>query len=85
MDMNQYGGAGVPYPGFPMGAVPLALVNEPSLQGYENLTETEKEHLILQCKDAKTSDVVERIMDSSETDLDAKGLAEEEAAHNSYR
>ena len=87
MDTNGYmfsGGVYGPYTSYPVGVAPLFLEDESAPQGYENLTEAEKEHLILQCKDAKTADERQRIMDSVSTDIDAKGLAEEEAADNSY-
>lgn len=87
MDTNEYmfsGSVYGPYTSYPVGVVPLSLEEEPAAQGYDNLTEAEKEHLILQCKDAKTADERQRIMDSVSTDIDAKGLAEEEAADNSY-
>ena len=32
--------------------------------GYDSLSETEKEHLILKCKDAKTKEEMDRIIDS---------------------
>ena len=82
MDMNGYLG-GVPFSGYPVGAAPL-LLNEFAPQSYDDLTETEKEHLILQCKDAETTEAKQRVMDSVSTDMDAKGLAEEEAADNRY-
>lgn len=87
MDMNGYNGyieGGLPYGDYPAGAGPLFTEEESASQGYESLTETEKEHLILQCKDAKTVKDKQRIMDSVSADIDAKGLAEEEAADNRY-
>ena len=84
MDLNGYIGGGLPYAGYPIGVGALFSEDEFALQGYENLTETEKEHLILQCKDAKTTDDKQRIVDSVSTDIDAKGLAEEESADNRY-
>ena len=84
MDLNGYIGGGLPYAGYPLGVGSLFLEDEFAMQGYENLTETEKEHLILQCKDAKTTEDKQRIMDSVSTDIDAKGLAEEESADNRY-
>lgn len=87
MDTNGYmfsGGVHGPYTSYPVGAAPLFPEDEPASQGYEDLTEAEKEHLILQCKDAKTADERHRIVDSAAADIDAKGLAEEEAADNRY-
>nr|WP_318686445.1 hypothetical protein [uncultured Acetatifactor sp.] len=55
--------------GFPFGELPLgfgiALAgNEMAMQGYARLTETEKEHLILRCKDARSKEEMERIVNS---------------------
>ena len=89
MDMNGYMGGTPPYSGYWAGEELLFREDEPASQGavpqgYESLTETEKEHLILQCKDAKTVKDKQRIMDSVSAEIDAKGLAEEEAADNRY-
>lgn len=85
MDMNEYMGGNPPYAAYSLGAGPLLQEEDETVsQGYESLTETEKEHLILQCKDAKTVKDKQRIMDSVSADIDAKGLAEEEAADNRY-
>lgn len=85
MDMNEYMGGGVPYAGFPLGAGLVFTDNDFSSQGYEDLTETEKEHLILKCKDAKTTEAKQKIVDSIISDTDVKALAEEEAVDNSYK
>lgn len=85
MDMNQFTGGGFAQAGSPMAFRPMEDMDRTPLRGYEDLTETEKEHLILQCKDAKTTDVMQRLMDSVSIDMDAKALAEEEAADNSYK
>lgn len=84
MDINGYMGGNPPYTSYLAGEEPLLREDESAPQGYESLTETEKEHLILQCKDAKTVKDKQRIMDSVSADIDAKGLAEEEAADNRY-
>ena len=83
MDINGYMG-GPPYAGYSAEEEPRFREDETKFQGYESLTETEKEHLILQCKDAKTAKDKQRIMDSVSADIDAKGLAEEEAVDNRY-
>mgnify|MGYP006980468636 FL=1 len=54
---------------FPMSELPtgfgLALaMNEAAMQGYAVLTETEKEHLILRCRDAGSKEEMERIVAS---------------------
>ena len=39
-------------------------INEQAMQGYAALTETEKEHLILRCRDAGSKEEMERIVAS---------------------
>lgn len=55
--------------GFPFTALPLGFgmalaMNEPAMRGYAGLTETEKEHLILRCKDARSKKEMEKIVNS---------------------
>lgn len=82
--MNQYSG-GLPYAGFPLGQRLVPDVEGSFAQDYEDLSETEKEHLILKCKDAKTTEAMQKVVDSAVSDMDVKALAEEEAADNSYK
>ena len=42
--------------------IPLAM-NDGVREGFEHLSETEKEHVILRCKDAKTKNKMNRILD----------------------
>ena len=42
--------------------IPLAM-NDGVREGFEHLSETEKEHVILRCKDAKTRNEMDRILD----------------------
>lgn len=58
MDFNNQTG-NLPF-GFPMAVA----VSEQAAAGHDNLSETEKEHLILKCKDAKTKEERDRILDS---------------------
>ena len=48
---------------FPLNELPLSM-NEQAMQGYAALTETEKEHLILRCRDAGSKEEMERIVAS---------------------
>ncbi len=72
---GAYGLADVPL-GFGFGLAG----NERALGAYANLTETEKEHLIMKCKDAKSKEEMQHIVDSLVTDMDATGIREEEKA-----
>lgn len=77
MDMNDnFVGSSI-YPGYPWGLEPVLSSEEQSLQGYDGMTEAEKERLIFQCKDAKTTDEMNRIVNSVTSDMDAKALMEE--------
>ncbi len=48
----------------PLGLGMALIMNERARADYENLTETEKEHIILKCKDARTKDEMDKIIDS---------------------
>ena len=58
--------------GFALGAY------EPAMKGYAALTEAEKEQLLLRCKDAKSKDEMQRIVDSLVPDTDVRAIMEEE-------
>lgn len=59
--INNYAGG---LSNIPLGlGVPLAM-NDGVREGFHHLSETEKEHIILKCKDAKTKDEMDRIIDS---------------------
>ena len=54
---------------FPLNELPIGFgmalaMNEQAMQGYAALTETEKEHLILRCRDAGSKEEMERIVAS---------------------
>ena len=85
MDINDYS-AGYPlFPGYPVGFGLLPDADEFPPQSYDSLTEAEKEQLILQCKDAKTTKAMQRIMDSAGPDLDVRAVMEEASKDNSYK
>ncbi len=60
----------------PMGFGMALAMNEPAMKGYAGLTESEKEHLILRCRDAKTKEEMQRIVDSLVPDTDVRALEE---------
>lgn len=49
---------------FPLGLGMALSMNENARAGYDRLSETEKEHIILKCKDAKSKDEMEKIVNS---------------------
>lgn len=72
------------YSNYQTGNLPLGLsmalaMNDQVKAGYEGLSETEKEHLILKCKDAKSKEEMDRIIDSVSSEGNAvfdEGVAE---------
>lgn len=59
--INNYIGG---FSNIPLGlGVPLAM-NDSVREGGSNLTEAEKEHIILKCKDARTKGEMDKIVDS---------------------
>lgn len=61
------------YFGIPAGFGIALSLNERALNGYSQMTEAEKEKIILQCKDARSDKEVEEIIDSIAGD----GIAED--------
>lgn len=52
----------------PLGLGMAFMMNERAKEGYANLTEAEKEHIILKCKDAKSKAEMDKIIDSISSD-----------------
>lgn len=48
----------------PVGLGMALIMNERARASYEGLSETEKEHIILKCKDARTKEEMDKIIDS---------------------
>ena len=63
MDTNTSMG-GSPITNLPLGFTMALAMNEPAMQAYSKMTETEKEHIILRCKDARSKEEMRRIVDS---------------------
>ncbi len=64
MDSNNLTMGAFPMGGLPMGLGMALAMNENSAKEFENLTETEKEHLIMQCKDARSEEEMQKIVNS---------------------
>ncbi len=79
--MTGMTGAGTPLPltGMPFGIGVALSDNEAAADSFSNLSETEKEHLILRCKDARSEAEVQKILNSVAPDSGAAMLAEEES------
>lgn len=52
------------FPDLPLGLGMGLMMNQRARDGFEHLSETEKEHIILKCKDAKSKKEMDRIIDS---------------------
>lgn len=52
------------YSNLPLGLSMAVLMNDQAKAGFDSLSEAEKEDIILRCKDAKTKDEMDRIVDS---------------------
>ena len=81
--LGGFGVAGGPYNGTLAGGLPVGFgmslaMNEAAMDSYAGLTEAEKEDVILRCKDAKTKDQMQKIVDSLVPGADVQGVYEEE-------
>ena len=75
---NGITGAGMGQQEMPLGFGFALAANEPAMKGYAALTEAGKEQLLLRCKDAKSKDEMQRIVDSLVPDTDVRAIMEEE-------
>jgi hypothetical protein len=55
---------GFPFHELPLGFGMALAMNEAAMQGYARLTESEKERIIMKCKDASGKEEMRRIVDS---------------------
>ncbi len=54
------------------------LMNEAAMQGYAGLTESEKEHLIMRCRDARSRDEMQKAVDELAPGTDVRAIMDEE-------
>ncbi len=66
MDPDSYGI--YPFAEVPLGFGMALAMNESALSGYARLTESQKEEVILRCRDAKSKAEMQRIVDSLRMD-----------------
>ena len=78
MERNETPYNGVPFTELPMGFRMALAMNEPALRGYAGLTEAQKEEVIMRCKDVKTKEQMQKIVDSLVPDTDVQEVYEEE-------
>jgi len=78
MDVNGFTGDGYPLTQLPLGFGMALAMNEAAMQGYAKLSETEKEHLIMKCKDARSKEEMQKIVNSLAPQESLNNLREEE-------
>jgi hypothetical protein len=76
MDTNGIPGADYFKPGVPLGAGPVLVLNESTGDQRSNMTEAEKEDIIMQCRDAKSRKEAERIVKDKVPDENVNSLYE---------
>ena len=73
---NGSGDSGFPFTELPLGFGMALAMNENAMQGYAKLTEAEKEHIIMKCKDATSKEEMRRLVDSLVPDGSTSALYE---------
>lgn len=81
MDMNEVPFGAAPFTELPLGFGMELAANEPALRGYAGLTEAQKEEIIMRCKDVKTKEQMQEIVDSLAPHTDIQEVYEEEKEH----
>lgn len=64
MDVNGMLVGGYPLTGLPVGFGMALAMNEAAMRSYAGLSETEREHIIMRCKDARSKEEMQKIVDS---------------------
>mgnify|MGYP001087318132 FL=1 len=90
--MDMYGLAGgVTGTGYGLTDIPLGYEmaamagHDPNLVGYAGLSETDKEHMILRCKDAQNREEMERIVDTVAPGMNVQALLQEDGVPESLK
>lgn len=78
MDINGISGDGYGTGELPMGFGMNLMQNEAAMRGYAGLTESEKEHLIMRCRDARSKDEMQKIVDDLAPGTDVQAIMDEE-------
>lgn len=81
MDINRFSLTSVPYTGQPLNLLLAGDTDEQNSQkSYQNMTETEREHLIMQCKDAKDMIHKQKTVEELAPHMDLQALNAETGA-----
>lgn len=75
---GSYAGMAVPFTDLPLGFGMALAQSEPAMKGYAALTEAEKEEIILRCKDVKTKEEMQKVVDSLAPGVDVQEIRQEE-------
>jgi len=67
---------GYPVTGLPVGFAMSLAMNEKAMHRYAQLTESEKEEIIMKCRDASDKEEIRKIVDSLVPDGNMQGLFE---------
>ncbi|MCM1193109.1 MAG: hypothetical protein NC123_02320 [Butyrivibrio sp.] len=62
----------------PLGFGMNLMMNEGAMQGYAGLTESEKEHLLMRCRDARSKGEMQKIVDDLAPGTDVQAIMDEE-------
>ena len=71
-------GTSIPFMDLPLGFGMALAQSEPAMKGYAALSEAEKERIILRCKDVKTKEEMQKIVDSLAPGMDVGAIWQEE-------
>lgn len=86
MVINEFSDIGIPYTGQPLGLGPLQDQTEYlRASDYQNMTEAEREHLIMSCKDAKSLSQRQKVVEELAPDMDLRALAAETGMFGGYQ
>ena len=78
MDINGINGDGYGTGELPVGLGMNLMQNGAAMMGYAGLTESEKEHLIMRCRDARSKDEMQKIVDDLAPGTDVQAILDEE-------
>ncbi len=74
MDSNELSVEGYPLTQLPLGFGMALALNDMAMNSYAELTETEREHLLMRCKDARSKEEMQKIVNSVLPDGSAEAL-----------
>ena len=86
MDLNEFAMEGLPLTQLPLGFGMALAMNEAAMSSYAGLSESEKEQLIMRCKDARSKEEMQKVVDNAFPGIGVEALmAETEEASRMRR